>query len=60
MIMFRVEAGETLAILAAKYKTTTEDIIVLNKVIITYSYSTKKLFRHIQYNEKAKNQFFHV
>ncbi len=28
----RVEAGETLAIIAAKYKTTAEDIIVLNKV----------------------------
>ena len=31
----RVEAGETLAIIAAKYKTTIEDIIVLNKVTIT-------------------------
>jgi LysM repeat protein len=40
-MLLRVEAGETLAILAAKYKTTTEDIIVLNKVI------TSLIFLHI-------------
>ena len=30
--MVRVEEGETIGIIAAKYKTTVEDILVLNKV----------------------------
>ena len=46
-VVARVEEGETIGIIAAKYKTTVEDIIVLNKVSSLFNCTVQSCF--VQY-----------